>query len=87
MNNYEGGVRPWGSTVSLSDNTGHLGSPPTQASHTVVVDEEVDMDEEVDEEVEEEMDSLSDNTGHLASSPKQVTPYPWVAYLSFAASF
>ena len=49
----------------------------------MVVDEEVDMDEEV----EEEMDSLSDNTGHLASSPKQVTPYPWVAYLSFAASF
>ena len=58
----------------------------TSAAHpsTVVVDEEVD---EVDEEVEEEMDSLSDNTGHLASSPKQVTPYPWVAYLSFAASF
>ena len=56
----------------------------------MVVDEEVDeVDEEVDmdEEVEEEMDSLSDNTGHLASSPKQVTPYPWVAYLSFAASF
>ena len=56
----------------------------------MVVDEEVNMDEEVDEvdeEVEEEMDSLSDNTGHLASSPKQVTPYPWVAYLSFAASF
>ena len=79
MNNYEGGVRPWGSTVSLSDNTGHLSSPPKQ----VTLDEEVDMDEEV----EEEMDSLSDNTGHLASSPKQVTPYPWVAYLSFAASF
>ena len=64
----------------------------------MVVDEEVDevdedVDEvdkemdEVDEEGEEEMDSLSDNTGHLASSPKQVTPYPWVAYLSFAASF